>query len=385
MTQKRIVIVLYASDATLADWILYSETGEMIESVTKANLSDLSVQAKDADAIVIVPAEDVLLTQTTLPKLNRHKLLQALPYALEEQLIEDVSDLHFAIGDHQADGTLAVAVVAKQKMLQWLDSIKSAGITPAAMLSMIQALPLTEKNWEIYSFENLRMVRTGKHSGFAADTQSFEQMLELYKTEHPENSLSITPAKANSLIEVPSLASITDLTGINLLQPPYAAKRKLTRTKNVWKYASYFAAAWIAVAIVSNLISYFILHYQSSSIENQIDTIYKHNFPHATSMTAPRERMEQKLKEMTTAAQKNNFLSLLATVGKSLSKTTGIRLQHMDYRNGLLTLEVSSSAFDNLDALISDLTSHGLTVKQQNSATAGSQVKATLLINAGAA
>lgn len=388
MTQKRIAIILHAADATLADWVITSETGEIIASVRQEQLSNLSAQTKDADVIVIVPAEDVLLTETTLPKLSRHKLLQALPYALEEQLIDEVSDLHFAIGVHNANGTLPVAVVAKTKMQYWLDSLKTAGIEPTNMISMIQALPLTDKQCDIYSFDNIYMVRTGKYSGFAADADSFEKMLTLYKEEHPEVNMTSQLDSAKNFMEILAFTGTTgkaEMIAINLLQTPYATKRKLTRTKNVWKFAAYFAAAWMAVVVISNVISFFILHYQSSHIENKIQAIYMHHFPHATSMVAPRERMEQKLKEMTAAAQKNNFLSLLATVGKSLSKTTGIHLQHMEYRSGILTLEISSAAFDNVDSLISDLNTHGLTVKQQNSASAGSQVKATLLINAGGA
>lgn len=379
MTQKRIIIMLNPTDLTLADWVILND-----ETVTQAEmqgqLSDLTLLSKYAYITAIVPAADVLLTQTNLPKLNRHKLLQALPYALEENLIEDVTQLHFAIGDQQADGTVPVAVVAKSKIQLWIDAFKSVDIEPLNMIPMTLALPQNEDVWQVYSYHQSKIIRTGKYTGFAADDSMFENVLSVMP-DKPEIQLQDLSNK--TLLERISI-TLPTVPPINLLQGPYRSKRKTSRTKNVWKYAGFAAATWLAAAFLSNLISFLILHFQASSIDSQIEHIYYQHFPHATSTVAPRERMEQKLKEITSAAQKNNFLSLLATVGKSLSHTTGIRLQNLDYRNGLLTLDVSSATFDSLDMLTRDLNANGLTVKQQNSATSGSQVKATLLINAGA-
>ena len=50
----------------------------------------LDKNSQDAETIAIVPAQDVLLTTAELPKLSRQRLMLALPFALEEQLIDDV-------------------------------------------------------------------------------------------------------------------------------------------------------------------------------------------------------------------------------------------------------------------------------------------------------
>jgi general secretion pathway protein L len=412
MTHKRIVILLNGLDSALADWVCLSETGDITQTVLDGQLKSLTLLIKETDVTVIVPAQDVLLTEATLPKLSRQRMLQALPYALEEQLINDVGDLHFAIGEYQPDGTLPVAVVAKDKMQHWIHILKEAGIEPVAFIPATLAVPFNENQLRIYSYNNLNIVRTGKYTGFTADNTSLAKMLELSnltmstdnaltststtinasipKTKSDTHHHAVSPAKPitydditkKSLLEKIAL-TLTSTPFINLLQRPYVAKRKTTRTKNVWKYAAYIAIAWVAISFFNNFVSFIILHHQSNAIEAQINEIYTRNFPQAKSVSAPRERMETKLKETISATQKNNFLSLLATVGKALSTTHGIRLQNLTYRNGQLTLEVSSANFDNLDTLTRDLNAKGLTVKQQNSATAGSQVKATLLINAG--
>ena len=378
--QKRIAILLNPENSALADWVIVSEEGTTEQPVIQGELKNLAPTAKDAQVYVIVPAPDILLLQTQLPKLSRHKLQQALPFALEENLIDDVSQLHFATGPHQVDGLLPVAVVAKSKMQTWVEQMKTVGISPSAMISMTLALPLSEEAWQIYTYHDHKIIRTGKYSGFSADTALFDTMLDAIPNK---KNLELIPEMSNSTLLKTIADALPTLYFINLLQGSYPAKRKSSNTKNVWKYAGILASIWLALAFLSNLTSLFILQYQASSINSAISKIYYRNFPHASSTVAPRERMEQKLKEVTGAAQKNNFLSLLATVGNSLSHSTGIRLQNLDYRNGILTLDVSSAAFDNLDALTRDLNANGLTVKQQNSAITGTQVKATLLINAG--
>jgi general secretion pathway protein L len=386
MTRQRILILFRAQEGSSADWVITSSHNN-IQTILHGNLHDLH-DTKDANVTVIVPAQDVLLTEATLPKLSRHKLRQALPFALEEQLIDDVAQQHFAIGEYQEDGTLPVAVVAKNKMDHWLATLKSHGIQANAIIPMTLALPFSENHWQVFSYDNINIVRTGSYSGFAADNNTLDNLLDLKFKESPQKeAIKITRSHLPEKSVLEEMATnITSLPFINLLQHPYVAKRKKTSpTKNTWKLAAYFAAAWIGLAFFSNLISFFILHHQASNINDEINQIYRHQFPHATSIVAPRERMETKLKELTNATQKNNFLGLLATVGKSLSQTTGIRLQNLDYRNGMLTLEVSSAAFDNLETLTRNLDANGLNVKQQNSAINGTQVKATLLISAGAA
>jgi general secretion pathway protein L len=387
MTHNRILIAFRSHDTTHADWVISSEEGNILQTIMHGELKNIAAAIQGAEVTIVIPAQDVLLTQTTLPKLSRHKLRQALPFALEDQLIDDVSELHFAVADYQDDGTIPVAIISKAKMQTWISALKDLKIEPLAMMPATLALPLHENQWEIFSFDNINIARTGKYSGLAADNNMLNMLLDLkFKEQTQHETINITRSTAPEKMILEKMAQdVISLPFINLLQGEFPAKRKTTQTKNVWKFAGYCAAAWIALAFFSNIISFFILHSQSSNVEDKINAIYHRNFPHANSIVAPRERMETKLKEMTSATQKNNFLSLLATVGQSLTKTNGIHLQNLDYRNGIMTLDVSSATYDNLDSLTRNLNASGLNVKQQNSAITGTQVKATLLINAGAA
>jgi general secretion pathway protein L len=122
MTAKRLLIYLSSYPSPKANWAAWDETGMVQAIVSEGNISDLKTYA-GYDITVIIPGEDCLLSSATLPKLNRQRLLQALPFALEEQLITDVQELHFAIGD-QIDGIVPVAIIKRQLIETYLELLK---------------------------------------------------------------------------------------------------------------------------------------------------------------------------------------------------------------------------------------------------------------------
>ncbi len=402
MIPKRILIYLHEEHAS---WLIVDEAGQTQQMVLRGNLADLTPLVQGHEIRVIVPSQSILLTQAFLPKLNPQRLKQALPFALEEQLIDDLNDLHFAVGDYQTiDNSFPVAVVAKAQMDVWLAALEKAAIVPHALIPTALALPYAIDNEYICIDDDIAMVRTGLYTGFTCDKNNLATFLELQFAETESNvsgihlyNFSTTPVAITSdtitvneilLDENQFLEHLMKWTEsspfINLLQGPYQLTQKTTRTKKIWALASGIALIWVGLAFLNNIGSFFILHHATANTEQQIEKIYKRHFPQASAMVAPRQRMEEKLKTLTATANKNNFLAMLAIVGNHFSKAKGIQLLGLDYRGNRLTLNVTATTFDNLDTFTQALLQQNLVVKQQNAGMAGSTVKANLLITQGA-
>jgi general secretion pathway protein L len=396
---QKLILYLQSDDLTQASWVLCALDGAIGKCVTAGTLEQLRIASENKDVIVIPPAQDVLLTAVTLPKLNRYRLLQALPYALEEQLLADVTALHFAVGDYQPDGGLPVAVVAKLKMEKWLAALKEIDIYPAVMLAPILSIPLFEASWNIFVMDDVAIARTDEFSGFTCDAQNLASLIELELAEHPqkpqaiycqnytESRLDLKLAAANVIEKQFSAENaLQDIAlklkppFINLCQGPFQAKHKPSENKKYWRIAGYLLAAWISIVLFSNAVSYVILHHQSAKLETQINRIYKHNFPNATAVVEPKRRLQEKLDSLLNQGNKNHLLLWLSYLGKSLPQATGVRLQQLDYRNGVLSLDVMAKNFDAIDNLTKGLTSQGVAVKQQNVGAAGEEAKGTLII-----
>lgn len=385
MTQ-RIIIYLHATDVTHASWVVTDDAGKIIQSIAEGDITTLTPTA-ESEVYVIIPEQDILLTTAPLPKLSRQRLLQALPFALEDQLIDDVTDLHFAIGEYQTDGTLPVAIVSKEKMDNWLAQFVQLKLAPRAFIPAIFILPFSTTNvWHINSYNNIALVRTGKLTGFACEQENLNTFIELKLAEIPDSGsihLERSEFSEQQLLEKQA-HGIASLPYINLLQGEYRPKPQTTQVKNLWLRVCYLIIACVVLAFVGKIGSYFILHHEVNKIDTAINHIYKRNFPKATSIVAPHDRMAEKLRSLSGQASKNNFLALLGIIGKTLNETPGVHIQNLDFRDQQLMLELTGDSFDNIDSLMKRLTQQGLTVKQQNSAMAGSEVKATLLIRAGA-
>jgi len=67
------------------------------DSFTPSDWKTVRSHARGRRVLLIIPNEDVVLTSVKIPSKNKKQLLQAIPFALEENLAEDIEDLHFSI------------------------------------------------------------------------------------------------------------------------------------------------------------------------------------------------------------------------------------------------------------------------------------------------
>src|ERR1700685_2217700 len=93
-----LIIRLPRTPAEQASWIVADARGVAIEAPAGGPLALAQPAAAGRHVCVLVPGTDVLMMEPELPTKAGAKLAQMVPYALEEQLADDIDDLHFAIG-----------------------------------------------------------------------------------------------------------------------------------------------------------------------------------------------------------------------------------------------------------------------------------------------
>ena len=113
--QHEFSYALFSGNAASANWQL-------------GNWGAISGLARRNDVVLLIPTRDVLLLQTKLVTTNQRQLKQALPYAIEENLVGDPTEQHF-VWQKQADSDdgLNVAVIERETLKSWM----------ALMLSLI--------------------------------------------------------------------------------------------------------------------------------------------------------------------------------------------------------------------------------------------------------
>ncbi|TAK75186.1 MAG: hypothetical protein EPO11_05845 [Gammaproteobacteria bacterium] len=368
--QERLIIYL---DTDHPSWAVVNADGVVAQHACRDDAIGFAQLAENREVWLIVPVEDVLLTSVQLPHLSRSKRLQAIPFALEDELIDEVETLHFAMGDTLADGNVSVAVVSREKMQAWVALLQSWQIEADQFIPASLALPYEENSWYVL-MEKVAIVRTSLWQGFACDQANLPQILDW-----------MTPPKVIYLSSenfIYDLAQqVTRTPFINLLQGVYTKKKStLPHIHKLWKITAYTAAVWVGLLFLYPIVSYFILKSQESAIEYQIAQIYKRNFPQASSVVAPKLRMQEKLQQQEGQAGENRLLTLLGQVGKGLSTAHNVKLKRLDFQNNQLTLELTAATPDNFSLFTDYLTQQGLSVKQQSANLAGTQINAVIEI-----
>src|SRR6267142_2516416 len=145
-----------------------TESGGAVRHGSQRGLEGL---ASAGEVVVWTPAAETLLLRARLPTRSSSKIAQALPFALEDQLIDAPEKLHFAF-THEADGALAVAVTRRERMEGWLAALAAAGLAPGRLAPVTLSLPLADGAWTL-GFSNGEMVlRSGLHAGFGGPRES---------------------------------------------------------------------------------------------------------------------------------------------------------------------------------------------------------------------
>lgn len=179
------------SDAVEIDylqWLLLDEASGVIRSRGEGAPDELTGFIQDTDwtgtTIVLVPSEQVLLTSANVPSRKPRQILQALPFAIEEQLAANVEGMHLAMGNRSELGEIRVAAIESELIKTWLRVLNDAGLSPDVMVPDVLCVPgspvLGGRNEVNILLDGQRaLCRTGVSEGFAVDRDQVSIFLGL--------------------------------------------------------------------------------------------------------------------------------------------------------------------------------------------------------------
>ncbi|MCU0936488.1 MAG: type II secretion system protein GspL [Gammaproteobacteria bacterium] len=371
---ERILLRLTASDPPAGEWLPVDPRGAPAGAG-----GDLASIPRGAAVTVLVPGTDVLLTEAAVPTRSRGRLLQALPFALEDQLAEETEHLHLAVGPILG-GPVAVAVASRSALEGWLGALRQSGVEPAALVPDVLALPLAPGTWHVTVEGPQALVRTGERAGFAADRQALGTLLRLALegTPRPPERLTVSagdPAaideartatadlvaevEASSETGLPLLArGLGARPALDLLQGAYDRRASVTDRLRPWRWAALVAGLWVAAEGARLAVEQQRLEREAAALQTRVEAAFRRALPGAQRMVNPRVQIERALQGAAPAAG-TGFLALLAASGEVLREVPGARLRGVSYRLGRLDLDLEVPDIQALDRLKQDLARRG--------------------------
>ncbi|MEJ2645958.1 MAG: type II secretion system protein GspL, partial [Gammaproteobacteria bacterium] len=369
-------------------------------------LEDATALAAGRRVVVLVPAQDVVLTRVTLPTQHRQKALRAVPYALEEQVVGDVEDLHFALGPQQGSGEFAVAVVARALMDRWQSQLRRAGISADLLCPETLALPWRENEWSLWMDGARALVRTGANGGFEADGDILPQVLPIALEEADARPTRLRMYGGAGLagVDLGDVESVTEAAGdglellaagiaetgpFNLLQGSYSRRAQVSRLWRPWRATAALLAVVAVVGLTGMGVESYQLSRQQQQLRQSIVEVFRTTFPKERRVVDARAQMAQGLEELQRSQQGGGkgFLELLGRTGAVLHEIPDVRIEGLNYRSGQLDLKLSTKDLHTLDQLKRSLGEKAKLKVDIRSATTGSdqRVQGRLRIAEGGA
>ncbi len=392
-------------ESHIVEWIKLDGEGIPITRGAEALLEQVSSITQNAHVIVLLPLQQMLLTNVNTRARKAKHLQKAIPFALEDEVADDVGDLHFAIGQRYGDNNYPVAVIEKNALDTILETLASADIYPDVLTADVFGLPIRNDSWTILIEEERALVRTSRYTGFTIDLHNLQQVLtaslrqaeetpvelNVYRCDDDKNNIKRLnfPINTNELDDCPPQLLADGLDEdecINLLQSSYQKKDKKHRQFAPWKYAAMLFAVWIGLSLVSVVIDSMRLSREEKKLDAQMGHVLKQTFPNIQNVSNPRLQMEQRLKNIVADASPNakaGFMELLAISSESMQKAGKINIESMRYREGKLNVSVKSPDVQLLDRVKQTLTSKNYLADIQSANTQGSIVEAKLEISKG--
>lgn len=143
-----LIVRLSKNKTAVIQWLVWSEIQKEViasgELQDHQDLSDLTHYAQGRQLILLVSTANLVLTQVDIPAGANRQLESMLPFLLEDDIAQDVDELHFTVLAKQ-DGKANVCGIDHS----WLEAIiadfRELGLVVRKVIPDALALPVSEE------------------------------------------------------------------------------------------------------------------------------------------------------------------------------------------------------------------------------------------------
>ncbi len=338
---------------------------------------------KHADSVqLIIPASQVLITRTRLPKAARNRAGSILSFAVEEDTLREPDNNQVSwIGSAGEDDVLAV--VDKKGLKQALDALDAAAIRVDEVNCETLLLPWVAGEWSLAWNGLESFVRTGEFEGTATDCgDEISPPLSLQLMLEDAGAREATPTSI-ALYTIPTATamasgSASEPAGKTVIPPDIPAWLRelgvpvrfaghwdwrnapgdrsisLLPVRKRWRLSSgllsrlrpaaWIAAVALAVHSMALIVDWALLVDEQRVLRHQMETRFREIFPMAVAVVDPPLQMRRKLIEARHAAgvpDNADFLPMMGTLAPILQELAPGGLRSVAYESGNIALELA--------------------------------------------
>jgi general secretion pathway protein L len=376
-------LFLNASDVVLPErlWAVRLDAqGDVDVPLALHTSEEIKALQLNARTVVVLPTSVASIHALMLPKLSSRKAREAIPYALEEELAEAVTDVHVAFEqDTQDAGQYRVVVLNKLRLSTWIHALEEQGILfDAITLDWFALTP-----GELCATDTDLLVHQQTVSGALSPLLAI-QYLKTHVNEVVGFSFDDSAEALCALGFLKSAGSyrlfvakrLQEHTFLNLCQGEFQRTSQKSTQVRWYAFSALLFGVWFVSVLGVNGFLFHKLHTKEKAVDAEIAGIYHVFFPDAERVISPRFRVERVLKGKN-VNKTSSYWSLLDTLAL-VFKSHPLDIEHIQFRDETLWVRVVAQNFSKLEAFEQALGKHHLEVKQTEASTRDNRVVSTL-------
>jgi general secretion pathway protein L len=343
---------------------------------------------------VVVPGEDVLLLRAPRVARQRRQLEQAVPFAIEEQLVAPVEQQHVALSQAAAGADLAVAVVAQARMEAWLAALRGAGLEPDRLVADVDLLPWAEGRPTVLVDGSRALLRWSESGALAGNLEEIGAWLSLpgvLPAGAPLHWIG-PPAAAPAGVALEReeagaplrwfAARLAQAQPIELLQGRHAARRGRDSARSLWRWAAALGLAALLGALLHVAFERAQLEARHAEQRAEMEQLLLRAVPGTTRVVDPKAQLAAEFARLGRGGG-GGALPLLARIAPSIAGSGRFTLDGIEFRGDTLELVVRGPDVATLDGLREALAGLSLQVELTSANPGAGGVEGRLRIRSG--
>ena len=385
-------------------WAKFDSRDELQEEGRFNSLNDLTdffEENAQEEFIIIMAGQQVSLVGAEMPIKNARQIIKALPFAVEEQLANDINQNHLVYLGKQ--GNEARAAIVQHEFMSSLSAIPN--VQTALPLSLV--LPNKNDRWSIYLIGNNAIVRTDETSGFSCTATQLtlylehaqsgeetgtEQQIELFSLPGEDHSLLTAQLETSGYkVEIETVGSVWQLAEstdkkhpANLMVGQYKpVPTKKKKAPSVLTPVIGLAASVLIVGVFANIWQGKTNEHLAKEVRKASVAYYKSLFPGERVRSLKRD-FKSKLGGETNSGPVN-FTNTLGVIGKPLTdeasfKTISLQNIRFNEKRGGFEMDLTASSIAQLEGYKKALSEKGFAVEITSATNENSVIKGHLKV-----
>lgn len=366
-----LTVRLSSQKEAIIPWLVWSSVQQEVIASGEISgweqLEQLSSYAEQRSIIVLMSASDVVLSRVEIPAGANRKIESMLPYLIEDEVAQDVDDMHFSILK-KTGNIVEVAGIDRDFLQSCIDELASLGMTVKRVIPDVLTVPVQQglaavqlgKEW---------LIRKGDSQGICVDSEWLELFSQSDWVKEGDNFLPLTaytPLPELGLADgqdwhfTPSPLVMQLLTEqalqskVNMLTGSFRVKSSSMKYWRIWRKAVYAALVFLAVLIGYKLLETHRLEQQVQAYRAESERIFRVVFPEREKIPTVsylKRLMNEELNALQGGSAQGSVLQWLTPLPATLRSIQGMELQSIkfDSNRGEVRLETTSKDFQSFE------------------------------------